>query len=442
MIDAHPGTLYDVYAHAAASSQQCASVLQPSTKSGLGVGSFVSTASVARDMLEIMTKSGQEKLQYWGFSYGTFLGATFAALYPDKVGRMVNDGNVDAVEYSSGRGIHFLQDTDTIMEAFYHFCRLAGPELCAFHEDSEKSIETRLQKLLENIKKNPVIVPGSLSSSKRPQIISYSSVRKIISSTLYRPLVMFPALADSLAALEVGDGSVFLDFAAQGSDDPFLCDANYGIREGDDSPDTTPEVPEAEGSKDGGTATLCSDGGIINDTVDEFGVYVDKLVSLSKSVGASMASMRLACVGWSIQAKWRFDGMPLDSESSRNPALTKVGPFEGNTSHPILFIANKADNVTPLRSAKANAKGYPNSVILVQNGYGVRENPSHENTAADFKSSTLPCRHLRNAQRRPFEPIFRMERSLPQAQSASQTWSRSSRTTSRTPSLKVVMMTN
>jgi pimeloyl-ACP methyl ester carboxylesterase len=85
VLDAHPGILYDSYAHAKAFSQQC--------KDSIGdVGRFVSTPSVARDMLHIMEKLGQKQIKYWGFSYGTFLGATFASLFPDRVGRMVNDG--------------------------------------------------------------------------------------------------------------------------------------------------------------------------------------------------------------------------------------------------------------------------------------------------------------------------------------------------------------
>jgi pimeloyl-ACP methyl ester carboxylesterase len=57
-----------------------------------GPARFVSTTSVARDMLEILNQCGEKKLKYWGFSYGTMLGGMFASMWPDKVERMVNDG--------------------------------------------------------------------------------------------------------------------------------------------------------------------------------------------------------------------------------------------------------------------------------------------------------------------------------------------------------------
>ncbi len=60
---------------------------------------YVSTANVARDMDGIRAAMGDRKLNYFGFSYGTFLGATYASLFPDNYRAMVLDGPVDANSY-------------------------------------------------------------------------------------------------------------------------------------------------------------------------------------------------------------------------------------------------------------------------------------------------------------------------------------------------------
>ena len=56
---------------------------------------YVDTVSAARDLDLTRAVLGDKKLNYLGYSYGTFLGATYAELYPKKTGRLVLDGALD-----------------------------------------------------------------------------------------------------------------------------------------------------------------------------------------------------------------------------------------------------------------------------------------------------------------------------------------------------------
>src|SRR3954451_722509 len=60
---------------------------------------YVSTANVARDLDALRQTVGDQKLTYLGFSYGTFLGATYASLFPGRMRALVLDGPVDATTY-------------------------------------------------------------------------------------------------------------------------------------------------------------------------------------------------------------------------------------------------------------------------------------------------------------------------------------------------------
>lgn len=87
IVDAHPGIVNDAFVRASAYSQVCQQAMESSQ-----LLYHISTPSHARDMLELLRLTGNDKLNFWGFSYGTILGGYFAALYPDKVGRLVSDG--------------------------------------------------------------------------------------------------------------------------------------------------------------------------------------------------------------------------------------------------------------------------------------------------------------------------------------------------------------
>ncbi|MEW2519086.1 alpha/beta hydrolase [Actinacidiphila alni] len=82
----------------------------------------VSTVDSARDMDVLRALLGDQKLTYVGKSYGTFLGATYAGLFPQRVGRLVLDGAMDpsvgALESSRAQAGGF----ETAFKAFAEDC--------------------------------------------------------------------------------------------------------------------------------------------------------------------------------------------------------------------------------------------------------------------------------------------------------------------------------
>ncbi|THU85107.1 alpha/beta-hydrolase [Dendrothele bispora CBS 962.96] len=125
---------------------------------GKDVLAHINTGNTARDMLSITEAHGFEKLKYWGFSYGTILGATFAAIFPDKVERLVIDGVVDAVEYYGTKWDPSLRDTSATLQDFFNFCHAAGPSKCAFYAPSPSQIEQNLFDLYSPLKEKPIPV--------------------------------------------------------------------------------------------------------------------------------------------------------------------------------------------------------------------------------------------------------------------------------------------
>lgn len=105
-------------------------------------GRFMSTAFLARDMLQIIIALGED-LKYWGkclhptvidlivtgSSYGTILGMTFAAMFPERVERKMLDATVNPHEYMAGTNTEMLLDADKAYIAFLEEC-IAAPERC------------------------------------------------------------------------------------------------------------------------------------------------------------------------------------------------------------------------------------------------------------------------------------------------------------------------
>lgn len=95
-----------------------------------GILPHITTANAARDMDLLRAVLGDEKLTYLGYSYGTFLGATYADLFPERVGALVLDGAIDpsvsGIEVGTTQAIGF----ESALRAFMASC--LGGEACPF----------------------------------------------------------------------------------------------------------------------------------------------------------------------------------------------------------------------------------------------------------------------------------------------------------------------
>ncbi|KAI9772140.1 MAG: hypothetical protein M1839_002552 [Geoglossum umbratile] len=247
---------------------------------------------------------GHEKLQYWGFSYGTLLGATFASMEPHRIGRVVLDGVVDAEDYYRMDWATGVQDADLLLEKFFDYCYEAGPLRCPLHTgNSSRDIQTRYERLLESIRNSPLLVSGSEEFG--PGIITYSDVKRLVVQSLYSPIALYPYMARVLADLSNGEGPSFFECMAnrRRSADlwlgghleqlPIFCAVPAGI----------PDVQ---------SAILCSDGeSVRHETPDSFRGYWERVKKQSEVLGDFWAGIRLGCVGWEARPKGRYAGEPL-----------------------------------------------------------------------------------------------------------------------------------
>ncbi len=113
----------------------------------------VSTVEVAKDMDIIRSVVGDDNLSYFGSSYGTYIGATYAGLFPDKVGRLVLDGAVDPLAEPRTRAINQAAGFDVALTAYLEDCVAQGG--CPLG-DSVDAARDRLVQLFQETDADPL----------------------------------------------------------------------------------------------------------------------------------------------------------------------------------------------------------------------------------------------------------------------------------------------
>ncbi|KAL2826142.1 TAP-like protein-domain-containing protein [Aspergillus cavernicola] len=287
--------------------------------------SLIGTSFVAQDMLQIVDALEDDGLlRYWGTSYGTALGATFAAMYPDRVERMILDGNLNPHEYFNFYEIEVWADSDRVFLNLLKEC-MKTPDLCALahRRDHVEDLEKDIYNLIEDLRKEPLISGTTLVDS--------SLVKTYLRFGLYSP-IFYPVVARSLNELLDGNATQLANSYNA------LSSAGVILTQADD---------------DAQLAITCSDKKLPEQSFTEMAPVFEALEDQSRLLGSHGHIAAMLCQQWGVEAKGRYEGN-----------------FEATTNHPMLIINNRFDPATPIRSAQNVSAGFENSVLLENGGFG------------------------------------------------------------------------
>jgi pimeloyl-ACP methyl ester carboxylesterase len=186
---------------------------------------FVDTVSAARDMDVLRAVVGESKLNFLGYSYGSFLGTTYATLFPERVGRFVLDGAIDPTVSDDEQTLFQIEAFEAALIAFLENCQTF--EACPFSGDVATDL-TRIQQLLRSIEARP------LATASGRELTIWAAVTGLI-MTLYSDRY-WPTLATAFNQALNGAGDQFLfladfynDRGEDGSYQTNLIAANYAI---------------------------------------------------------------------------------------------------------------------------------------------------------------------------------------------------------------------
>jgi pimeloyl-ACP methyl ester carboxylesterase len=163
----------------------------------------VGTANAARDMDVLRAALGDRGLTYYGASYGTYLGAYYAELFPKRVRAMVLDGAVDPKLSGDAINIEQAKGFDTAVQAFAADCVKAAD--CPLGNGTAHGALTRLSRLFGQTDKRPL--KNNLGDGRQ---VDGSLVELGVASALYNKQT-WPILRLALkSAMEQGDGTTLL----------------------------------------------------------------------------------------------------------------------------------------------------------------------------------------------------------------------------------------
>lgn len=280
---------------------------------------YVSTVDAAMDMDVLRADLGDPKLTYLGFSYGTFLGATYAQLFPTRVRAMVLDGALDPSlpvvtsldEQSAAFDADLADALDACTPASSCPWRYTGNPVSAF------------ESLLAQVSAHPVTVSGSTQKVGAAALL-YGAALTLYDTSYWSDLYQ------ALAGLQSGNGSEILN----------LFD-DYVGRNANGTYSNELEADVAVNCLDASAPSIATIEADLPQAEKEAPVF-----------GAADLLSEIQCDYWPV------------------PATGRVGPIHADGSPPIVVVGSTGDPATPYQDAVALAGQLQHGVLLTRVGDG------------------------------------------------------------------------
>jgi pimeloyl-ACP methyl ester carboxylesterase len=300
-------------------------------RQGNVVGRHMSTAGVARDLDVLRQRLGEQRLNFLGLSYGSYLGTTYANLFPDRVGSVVVDAVLDPVAWrnrggqapsTSLLGSHL--GAQATLEKFFELCDSAGSG-CALAPASAD----RFARLAARLEAAPGLFVDPVTGEQFP--VRYQDLVAFTLGGLYDQF-SFPDLAQVLALLDT-------------SASPEAVGAAFARLDAANGLVTKRGLPRYLNWLEGFPGVLCSD----SENPRSYAAWSAAGVQADRDsyFGRLWTWASSPCAQWPMTDLGRYDG-----------------PYTARTASPVLVVGNRYDPATPYAGAQAVRRLLPNSSLL------------------------------------------------------------------------------
>ncbi|MFG2512527.1 alpha/beta hydrolase [Streptomyces sp. NPDC048584] len=289
----------------------------------------VSTADTARDLDRLRQAVGDQQVTYYGISYGTYLGATYANLFPGRVRAMVFDANWDPRAWTNDASDEAPRTTSfqrlgsgrSAAETVNRFLTLCGSTTtarCAFSAGSPEATQDKYDQLLRRLGKEPV---GPWT---------YAGTVADVVNSLY---VVRPGARELAGRLQ--------DLWNGRLPEPSLLPPPPPV------PHPNPYLGEEQS-----TAVFCGDSPNPRDP-GAYHTLAEAAATSAGDTGRFWIWASAGCAAWPAVAEDRYRG-----------------PWNKPTAHPILVVGNTYDPSTPHSAAQAMAEDLADARLLTHDAVG------------------------------------------------------------------------